>query len=211
MPDGDKVQGEIGGEYRKAYRQICDGKASDDDLAIGVTEATIKKIQKYGDEPIQILAKAAEICKEIQAHLPLFKNQINKAEKIEQFEKIAEQICMNKRAKHLAIRACRNQIEALFAGDNPRDVHVELLSKYCESIYRVDFEAFVESAPDHYRNAQPADVNASLGRMNPYVKARLLKVALQLQHQGGVKSLRQPVRYPGKSKGVPVETDLLHA
>ncbi len=96
MPDGDKVQGEIGGEYRKAYRQICDGKSSDDDLAIGVTEATIKKIQKYGDEPIQILVKAVEICKEIQAHLPLFKNEINKAEKIEQVEKIAEQVCMDR-------------------------------------------------------------------------------------------------------------------
>ncbi len=117
---------------------------------------------------------------------------------------------MDKRAKHLALRACRKQIEALFAGENPRDVHTELLSKYCESIYRADFEAFVESAPDHYRNAHLADVKAALARMQSHVNGRLFKVAEQLQRQGKVKSLRQPVRYRGRNKGVPLDADLLH-
>jgi hypothetical protein len=209
MPDGDKVQSEVGGKYRQGYRQICGGTSNDNELAIAVVAPTIKKIQDYGDEPIQLIARVAKVCEEIRTKLPLFREEINWNEKLEQVDTLAQQACMDKRAKNLAIKACKDQIKALRDGEESANVHIDMLNRYLWNVYRADFEAYVEAAPDHYRDADSAVVNATLERMRPHVKEKLLKVAEQAYSQETTRSLRQPIRYPGKKKGVPLNTDLL--
>jgi hypothetical protein len=186
MPDGDEVRGKLEGKYRSAYKRLCEKKASNDELADDVIAPTKKKILDYGDEALQLVKTIALEYEKVHADLPLFNEQIDWSAVWKQTEKIAQDICMNKRAKHLVLQACRNITEQLHDGKTTSSLQTDMLHGYFQRIYRADFEAYVESGLDHMHDASPDTVRTTLESMRPRVETHLLALAKQTYQQGTV-------------------------
>jgi hypothetical protein len=210
MPDGDEVRETVGRNYQGAYKRICAGKSEDDELVYGVVRPTIEHIKKYGDEAIQLLAKIAHICEIMKIDMPLFSRSVDYAVLWQNISNVAQETCMNKRAKNLVLEGCKEPIEMIRQGGNVSNVHIEMLQSYFWRVYRADFEAYVESGKDHMHNASPSVVNAILARMRPQVREKLQPLAERAYRENTVTTLRPGPRYSGKEKGVPIDLNLLN-
>jgi hypothetical protein len=209
MPDGDKVREKLGRDYQRVYKKICAGKSDDEALVDDVVGPTIEHIKKYGDEAIQLLAEIAHLCEDMQIDMPLFGRHVEYSQLWQRIEKMAQETCMDKRAKHLVLQGCRESIETIRQGESTSKLHIEMLQSYFWRVYRADFEAYVESGRDHMHNAQPAIVNATLARMKPQVREKLLPSAEQAYRENTIRGLRRAPRYSSKNKGVPIDLNLL--
>jgi hypothetical protein len=200
MPDGDEVRDHLEGKYRSAYKRLCEGKTSDDDLADSVVEPTIKKLQDYGDEALQLVNAITFVYEKVHADLPLFKDQIDWPAVRKQTEKIAQETCMDKRAKHLVLQANQNLAEQLRNGKVSSSLATDMLDYYVQRIYRVDFEAYVESGLDHMYNASLDKVKNTLTHMKLKVAHHLSSLAKQAYQQGTVQNLKLPSRATNRNK-----------
>ena len=209
MPDGDNVREKLARRYHRAYKKICEGKSDDETLVREVENPTIEQIKEYGDEAIGLLAEVVQICKDVRADIPLFRSQVNWLELKDKIEKAAQETCMDKRAKHLVLRACNEQVDKLRQGDNVNNIHIQMLQSYFEKIYRADFDAYIKSGLDHMYNAETSVVNETLVRIAPGVKEQCLSLAEKVHRDGTVMTLRQQKRHRGKNKGVPIDLNLL--
>ncbi len=215
MPDGDQVQSEIAAEYRRGYRKTCRGTLGDDDIANeerarAMVSATIERIKSYGGEPFQVFAEVVRIAEQLPL-LPIFKDTVNEVEILKGIERFANNMSMNKRARHIVLYICKEQMKAIFNGTQAKNVYQELLVRYQKRVYRVDCEAFTESAPDHRNNMSPADYNALAQRMRPEIEAQFVKAAAKVQLDEGLKqeALMLPRRKARRQQGVFVNENLL--
>ncbi len=209
MPDGDNVRKRLARKYHRAYKEICAGKSEDEELAVGVVSPTVEQIKEYGDEALQFLAEIVHICKDMQVDMPLFSRQVDWHRLWDKIEKVAQETCMDKRAKHLVLQACKEQISKIRQGENVDNIHIQMLRGYFWRIYRADFEAYVKSGLDHMYYTNPAVVNETLARIEPEVWEKFLPWAEQAYRNGTVTTLRQRLRHADKRKGVPIDFNLL--
>ncbi len=206
MPDGDEVRSKLEGKYRSAYKHLCEGKTGDDELAHEVIDPTNKKIQDYGDEALQLISSIALEYEKVLSN----KDQVDWQTVWKQVEKIAQETCMNKRAKHLVLHACRDLVEQLCNGKTSDSLSTDILHRYFQQIYRADFEAYVESGPDHMYNTSPDTVIKTLERMRPKVDAHLLFLAKQAGHQETLQNLKLPPRVISKNTDIALDANLLN-
>ncbi|WP_126582621.1 hypothetical protein [Tengunoibacter tsumagoiensis] len=210
MPDGDEVRETVGRNYQGAYKRICADKSEDDDLVIAVVRSTVERLKKYGDEAVQLVANIAHLCEAMHLDISLFSRSIDYAVLRENIATIAQETCMDKRAKNLVLQGCKESIEMIRRGGNVSNIHIEMLQSYFWSVYRSDFEAYVESGKDHMHNASPSVVNATLARMRPHVRERLQQFAERAYRDNTLTTFRPRLRYSGKEKGVPIDLNLLN-
>ena len=182
MPDGDEVRKKLGREFQRSYKRLCQGALSEAELASDAVRSTKKKIESYGDEAFQLLREIALEIEQVQAHLPLFHNQVDWHALTTSIARKAQETRMDKRAKHLVLRATDEQITTLRQGGRSHNHHIDLLYGYLWQTYRADFEAYVASAPDHMHHASPATIRVRLEQIKPFVLEQLSAYAERAYH-----------------------------
>jgi hypothetical protein len=206
MPDGDKVHTGLALIYQKSYKQICDGQFGGRELADEVISAVWKNIQKDGDKFIPLFQQIAEQCKQIQDRL-LFE-EIDWQQEIEYIDELSRPSYASKRAKSLAVEACKEQVRELRYGATASNYHIEILNKYMWNVYKANFTGRLPLTPSYYQGVSLEYVNNRLETMRPFVEVKILQYAEQIYHDGTVLLRRRPPRLAGKNEGITKDTDV---
>jgi hypothetical protein len=205
MPDGDIIHAKLPRRYQKAYRQICEGQFCDEELAHGVLHALKKDIQRYGDEPQRLLKQAVTQLRQIPSE-PLLKQTMDWSEESHKIDKLAQQSKGSRRAKELAIKACKEQLLELRCGEHSPDLLVEITTKYMRNVYVANFEELAPLA-EHYNGLDQATFDARLESIRPYVDQEISGFAATAVRHDSVVPLRMRPR-PGHKQSIRLDDDL---
>jgi hypothetical protein len=106
MPAGDIVHVRLAPRYQKPYKQICEGRFGDAELAHSVLRPLMRDLKDYGDEPLKLIHQIATVLNQIPDE-PLLKQLVDWSEKSQIIDRYAQQIDGRRTAMELAVKACQ--------------------------------------------------------------------------------------------------------
>lgn len=133
MPDGDKVHVNLAHRYQKVYKQICEGQYDDAELAYEVLGALKRDLQRYGDEPLQLVQQVTTELNQIPDE-PLLKQLVDWGEASQKIDRFAQQNSGPLMAKELAVKACQQQLQELRYNGCPQNLTEEVSRKYVSAV-----------------------------------------------------------------------------
>lgn len=195
--DGDRLPG-LSRCYTKAYKQLCEDKLGNEEIARTVIKGVIKDFKKFGNETLNLLENMAKNLCEIPNE-PLFKEGVDWGGKSMNIDDLAQQSDGSTRAKDLAVRAGKQLLEDIKEGHQPDNVKKALFEKFGNEVYKAQFE---ESLPlsGHHNDVDEVTLNTCLNNIRPYIGESLQNIAGQMTDKGDMSSLRMPRRSNKKIK-----------
>lgn len=121
-------------------------------------------------------------------------------------DKLAQQANGSKRAIHLAVKACKEQVQELQQGECPQDLMFEIAIKYMRNVYISNFEERMPLAK-HYSGVSQATVDVRLDCMRPHVLQGIVALAMHVVRNGSINLLRLS-RRPRLKHQIDINTDL---
>ncbi len=198
LMDGDRLPG-LSRCYTKAYKQLCEDKLGNEEIARTVIEGVIKDFKnKFRNETLSLLENMATNLCEIPNE-PLFKKEVDWGQESMKVYDLAQQSDASTRAKDLAIRAGKQLLQGIKEGHQLNNIKKALLEKFCHEVYKAQFE---ESLPlsGHHNDEDEITLNAYLNNIRPYIGESLQNLAGQMMDKGDMSSLRMPRRSNKKIK-----------
>jgi len=194
MPDGDIVHVRLAPRYQKPYKQICEGRFGDAELAHAVLRPLKQDLQDYRDKPLKLIQQVATELHQIPDE-PLLKRSVDWSEKSQIIDRCAQQIGGHRIAMELAVKACQQQLQELRYSSGPYDsteeMSLSISRKYVAAVYEANFKGRVPLA-QHYNGVDQVTVDARLQGMRVHVEQGIDNFAAQMIRNGSVTSLRCP-------------------
>jgi hypothetical protein len=194
MPDRDIVHKNLPYRWQKVYKQICEGRFGDAELAHEVLRPLRRDLQDYGDEPLKLIHQIATVLNQIPDE-PLLKQLVDWSEMSQSIDRCAQQIDGHRTAMELAVKACQRQLQTLRYSsgsyDSTEETSLSIGGKYVDAVYKANFEERVPLA-QHYNGVDQVTVDARLRGMRVHAEQGIAHFAAQMIRNGSVTSLRCP-------------------
>ena len=181
--DGDKVHADLDQRWQDSYKQLCEWGFGREEIAENIAERLKKDVRMYGDGPIKLLRRFAELLDPFADEPLLCRTDAHLRAKLEA-EEIARCASGRPRAIEAAQLAFEQQLQdikwGIFAG-GAQEVMAVLAKKYIENIYVSNFEEHVPFNPTyHYNGVDQITVSARLKDVRPIVNREIASLARQL-------------------------------
>ncbi len=190
MPDKDNIHSGPRGFFKKPYKQICEGIESNEDISRSALYALKKSIQRYGDEPINLINKASAQLNILSFYVS-FGIPVNDVEEIDKLDDLFGNANLRDRGIQMAKDSCIASLSDPVR--NGKDVELHLYKDFIDRVYRSDFEKRTPLT-GHHDNADQKIVDKGLREIRPRVDSSIIKYAEQIKQRRSVKSLRLPNR-----------------
>ncbi len=207
MPDGDKVHAGLPARYQQPYKMLCE-QFDVEENAWELAHRIKRDVSTYGDSPRLLITQAAVLMQQAQ-DAPLFLSQEEWAVLGFAVEDLGARTRIpDKRARGLALRACKEFLHALRSGYDSDDIAQDLMTRYLVCIYDAQFHDSAPLIDQHHAGMDQATFQQALMDVRPYVERELRHFAGQIVRSKSVARLsirrRSPerLRRPGNDENL---------
>ncbi len=204
MPDGDVVHPNLARRYYKPYKELCEG-LNNYSVANSILITLKKDLKDYGDEPISLIKMFTNFLKTTTK----VGSKIDTRRAYQYLEVLGKKCLAGRRAKELALKACRQLLFELQNGKTPSDLEKAACYKFTGNIYQANFAERVPLSPDHnhYNETTYSFIRGKLAQIDPLVKEGIEYLASQLTREKPLARIRLP-RYADAFTKVDLDTDI---
>jgi hypothetical protein len=177
MSDGDVLVLGIPGPCAPAYRRLCHGQGSIEDLVTDTARAIQWFINDYGKEPQLLLNQFAKFIDSKNAEKLSSSEYIDIEEHINH---LAQNIGGNKRGISISKSVCLSIISSLEQGGYFIDIYREISLRYVRKIYKSTFRGAVNSVIEHLDGTPQYVIEDRLNVLEEHIPPHLEYFAQQL-------------------------------
>jgi hypothetical protein len=166
MSDGDVLKLGIPGPCAEAYRQLCSGDGTTDELACRMAISVKRFIRKYGDEMLQFIRQGAMVI-ESALHGQMRTNPLRFIKLEEEINYLSRTLSGNRSCMEDVQWACNSVVNDLERGTSIPNIQQELIRRSIIRIYKSKFESRVQAAPEHLYGVDKNIVLQRMKEVNP--------------------------------------------
>ncbi|MCL5997144.1 MAG: hypothetical protein M1546_13975 [Chloroflexi bacterium] len=192
MPDGDRIHPTLPRRYEHAYKQVCEGHFSPDELAYRTLKPLAQDLKEYGDGPIRFIKGLADELCQIPRE-PMLRATYDWDGMRTRFRKQARFASGGTRAIEIAILAGERMLNQVRFGEREEVTYACLVKEYATGVYRARFVDCVPLVP-RQNDANHGAVVEMLEAMNPHIERGIDAFTAQIIKSDGVDKLRRPSR-----------------
>jgi hypothetical protein len=192
MPDGDKIHPVIRGYFRRPYRHLCEGKATDAECSVVLQDAMKRDLQRVGDAAAAAaLAAGDAVAREASSAGGFDPARANAAVD----GALREVRCSSRYAEQVR-RAARDLVQDLRYGNRGEigDAGADVFRRFALARVEAQFTARVPQTPAHHNGASPVELDHRIHAIQAGVEHAASLFARQVRRTGSVGALRRPAR-----------------
>ena len=191
MSDRDIINGRPIGVFTTFWRLVlseCDHRTLNDAALVDNALIPIKSgVEFYGNVPLGFITAWGELLDAMHSDFSYrhAKQTLDMLANTYPFDK--------KRPAGYAVDAAKRQLNEVNKFGYPKDVTLDLIHKYIWNIYRGNFSEIVRSV-NTYDGVSRSEITNLLDKIEPQIKMKARKIAIQIRRRGSTEKLR--VRQP---------------
>ena len=186
MPDGDVVYHGVGRGYIAPYKELCEGRFSDEQIAADLAKSLRNGLKRYGNPPVNIIFETVDdLAQGVERGIHL-----DVSEESRQIDDCAHRMMGHRRGMPIAVDACKSLMLASAAGEGTEQALHDTVRDYIERVLNADF---VERLPLHnlHDKADPEEVAQRLKRVLHHLVPEIDSMVANIVKNQNVDGLRK--------------------